>query len=1145
MALKKILFGLYFMPVLLMAGVNSAYAISVSDYLFQNMHKGREETVKVLLSKGYSVDAVNADGMTALCQAIKAKDYASYRKLRRLGANAKHKCVSSLNAETVKDFDERYSPLDKGAAGVEKIEDNTNTLLWATAGSLAAVGVGAGIYFSQDDKKKDDKVPQCENGFVLINGVCEPKTCESGFELVDGECRPKTCEPGFALVDGVCVSTECQDGWTWNGRECIKVCPEGTRWNGAECAPVICPPNTHLEGNVCVNNGTHTENYVGDNPLYGVNSAEEDVYNLFSIPKNPKDEASIVLSNRGNGEVYGVYGISNVTNSFASGVSGEMVNTGGNIGNISIVSEGKGDSYGLYSKIDDITQYKEAINVRTQDEGEAYGNIDIMHRGGGTSYGVFGDVRAYNAYAMYGGKSFGDITIHGDGDIYGISGYVAATNAVSPFFGREVIGNINLYQQGNKDVYGMAVSKDDIPGAGAGDSNLASWFAFNAYASGGDTVTGNINIRNYGNGTAYGMYGGQQLFNAMSYGGINEETGKPDGIAKGAINILSAGNGDSFGMYLPDKDEDGIIGNINSNGSESAISIVNAGSGTATGLRGGQKTTIINSGKIDINNLGNGTAIGIYGERDSKIENSGIINIHRDAYTDSETGQKYSPAGSIGGVAYGIYAESGASVVNTGDIVITGAGAGKGIYLENGATLENSGNVTFNGHSQNVAAAGGNAVSRAVDLNDLGGEIILGKGGHFFAEELRGDMGVSQKVVAGSFDNEYVIDKALQADNISDLNIYSKSAMFDAGTRVNQDGGSDVVLSRKNLNAVLTDESLGKFFESNYDQKNAAELYDVLKMAENERALNQQAANLSGADVLPNFRRENALVYRHLSKQFDDNLFNKPDDNYIGGYKFIDVSMDKDGTLTGSDGKVNAAYGMLKSKTDNGVVYGLGATIANLKSDYDNGANRKSNIFGLWAPVGYDFTNGTQWYSKLYAGYADGSYDRRTELGKFSADVTEYQYGISNELRHKMNLGNGFSFQPLAELNLLGIYQDGANEGNATGALHIDSGNSLSLEGGLGAYLTKEMIFDNDNKLGIQIGGVYYVEFLDPDDGTDARISGMNGKYRLKNKAQDDRAVFSLRADYTYKDLMLYAVIEQETGGNKAFSIDTGIQYKF
>lgn len=1125
MALKKYVFGVCFVLALL-TGVRSAGAVSVSDYIFQNIHKGHEATVKALLNKGHSVDAVNSEGLTALCQAVKTKDYEAYRKLRRLGANAKHKCVSSLDAETVKDFDERYSPLDKGAEGAEKIAEDSNQLLWSAAGSLAVVGVGAGIYFNQNDKK-DKKETNCDEGFVYENGMC----------------RPIKCDFGFVLVGSDCVPIECPDGLIWNGTECVRDCPAGTRWNGVECVVANCPENTHLEGNVCVLNGEHTKEYVGDDSFYGVESKDEDVYNLFSTPRYPNDYATINLFNKGNGETYGVYGISNVTNSFALGVSDYGVNTAQNIGNIFIDSEGKGSSYGLYSKISDITQYKEAINVRAENSGTAYGNIDIVHRGGGASYGVFGDVRAYNAYAIYGGKSYGNITIHGDGDIYGISGYVAATNAVSPFFGSEVVGNINLYQQGNKNVYGMAVSKDDIPGAGAGENNLASWFAFNAYSSGGDEVTGNINIHNLGNGNAYGMYGGQQLFNAMAYG-FDDETKLPNGVAKGYINIFNKGNGDSYGMYLPDEDEKGIIGNINSNGSESVVSIVNVGSGTATGLRGGKRTTIINSGEININNLGSGTAIGIYGEQNSRIENSGVINIYREAYTDNVTGEKYNPSSAKGGVAYGIYAESGASVLNTGDIIITGAGAGKGIYLENGATLENFGNVSFNEQVQDVSAAERGVLS-IVNFNDMGGEIILGNGGHFLADELRGDMGVSQKIVLGSFEDEYVVDRALQADNISDLNVYSKSAMFEAGTKANEEGGADVVLSRKDFDTLLTDKELGGFLEDNYEWKNGAAIYDVLKKAENEKALNKEAANISGADVLPNFRRENALVYRHLSKQFDDNLFNKPDDNYIGGYKFIDVSMDEDGTLTGSDGKVNAAYGMLKGKADSGVVYGLGATIANLKSDYDNGASRKSNIFGLWAPVGYDFNNGTQWYSKFYAGYADGSYDRKTALGKYSADIKEYQYGISNELRHKVNLGKGFSFQPLAELNLLGIYQDGANEGSAEGALHIDSGNSLSLEGGIGAYLTKEMIFDDNNKLGIQIGGVYYVEFLDPDDGMDARISGMNGKYRLKNKPQDDRAVFSFRADYTYKDFMLYAVIEQETGGSKAFSVDTGVQYKF
>ena len=223
----------------------------------------------------------------------------------------------------------------------------------------------------------------------------------------------------------------------------------------------------------------------------------------------------------------------------------------------------------------------------------------------------------------------------------------------------------------------------------------------------------------------------------------------------------------------------------------------------------------------------------------------------------------------------------------------------------------------------------------------------------------------------------------------------------------------------------------------------------------------------------------------------------------------------------------------------------MGASIANLKSDYDNGSSRKSNIFGLWMPLGYDFGNGTRWYSKLYAGYADGSYDRLTALGKFSSDFTEYQYGLSNEVRHSMNLGYGFTFEPLAELNFLGIYQDGYDEGNAEGALHSDSGNALSLEGGLGAYLTKEIKFSEDSRLGIQIGGVYYVEFMDPDDGTDISLNGLNGKYKLRNVSDDNRTVFSARVNYNYKDIMLYGNIEQEAGGCDALLIDAGMQYKF
>ena len=165
-------------------------------------------------------------------------------------------------------------------------------------------------------------------------------------------------------------------------------------------------------------------------------------------------------------------------------------------------------------------------------------------------------------------------------------------------------------------------------------------------------------------------------------------------------------------------------------------------------------------------------------------------------------------------------------------------------------------------------------------------------------------------------------------------------------------------------------------------------------------------------------------------------------------------------------------------------------------------------------------------------------------MGKYSADLKEYQFGLSNEVRYSLDLRNGFKFTPVAELNLLNIHQDGFDEGNKSHALSVDSYNSTSLEGGVGAYLYRDVVFDTDNTLGIRIGGVYYVEFLDPDDGLDVNIANV-GKYKTDYKDDSSRAVLSAKFDYRYKDLSLYAIVEQEVGNNDAFTIDVGAQYRF
>ncbi len=1470
MMIKKYVFCLVLAVLFLNVGV--AHAVFFADYAYQNIQHGRVNIVKKHILSGQNINNINKDGLSALCLAVKDKNYTVYRQLRELGAKPQHQCMRAVDTQLATRFENYYLSSKNNGLGTKEQSVSTQFVAKRET-SVGSIDVGATVLGRDKQKSFYDEPTEvtCSENERLENGKCVPiqPTCSEGYIWNGEKCVPNvpacaagevwnglecvidtscpegerwngekcvlivpTCSEGTVWNGSECViDTSCPDGYSWNGLECISdipVCGEGKvwngsecvidtscpdgyswdgescveascatgqRWNGSECVAIVCPANTHLVGNLCVADGAVVVEDVNGEAIYGIKTTDEDVFNIYSSPNYPNEEASIVLKQKGDGDAFGVHGISDVFNSYAVGYDNDKVNPVEDVvGNISITSDGSGAAYGLYAKIADITQYKEAINATGVQGGTAYGNISILHRGGGSSYGVFGDVRAYNAYTIYSGNAYGNIKIDGDGDIYGISGYVAAVNAVSPFFGHKVVGNIDLYERGNGDVYGMMVSKDNIPGAGAGDGHTTSWFAFNAYSSGGgDDIEGNIDIRNYGNGNAYGMYGGRELYNAMAFGGVNAETGIPNGKAVGNINILNTGKGDTYGMYLPDADANGKITNNGKGGASSTINIVNTGSGNAVGMRGGQLTNIENSGDIvinqlgngmatgiyaekyasvqnggkieiirqeyidektrqvykptgesgeiygvyaedgtsvvnvsadrkeisegkihliqmadkdvygvyakedsfvtsatthtgwenvevpvldeegneqkikdeegnektltqwitrlsdsqasqkmnivnkgnkdaygiyskgvvrsvmqsqdndsklgfsqlgntsseinienhgngnaygiysaggtifhekgvnatsvinianlgdgvayglygekgtviensgdiNINNLGSGMAVGIYGDEASTIRNSGKITISREAFVD-ENGVKHEPLTATGGTAYGIYAKNKATVINTGEIQISNAAVSKDILLEDGAVLANEGEISFVGEN-----LGEERTPSVVNFSDFGGEVVLGKNGRFFADELAGALKVSQNAVMGSLENKYVLEGALQTDNVDTLDLYSKSALFGAGTEVNQTGGYDVVLSRKNFEDELGDENLGRFYEANYENGNGLAIYDELKTASTNKELREAVADFSGTDVLPNFRKENAWVHRYLSRQFNDSLFNRPNENYMGGYKYFDVSMKKDGTLTGSDAKAHAAYGMLKTKSNSGITYGLGATAVRLDSDYDNNDSRKSNIFGLWAPVGYDFRNDVRLYSKLYAGYADGEYKRMTNLGKYSADTKEYQYGVSNELRYNMNLGAGIKFEPLAELNLLGIYQKKINEGNKEGAIHADNNNSLSLEGGLGAYLSKEMIFNKDNKLGIQIGGVYYVEFLDPDEGADAKVEGLSGKYKLQNKSKDGYAVFSVRTNYTYKDIALYAVLEKETGRSKALTVDLGMQYKF
>ena len=1024
---------------------------------------------------------------------------------------------------------------------------------------------------------------ECNENYALVGNECLLNTCDEGYTITkDDGCQPTDCgsnyltlcnenqyETGNTCLSGETLLKECLAhshvpnciAYSPTANVCTE-CNDGYFLQDNVCILIIeCPEGFEQSNNICVAVGNTEKENTGDEDLYGVYSTDQDVYNLYSVYVHPDDYQEINLNNTGNGKTIGMYGERHVTNALVDGkrYEDEINPISEATGIINITHQKNGEVYGIYSKILDAQNSWEAVNSEGSDGGIAHGQINITNKGTGKTYGIFGDDRAYNAIAITGGKSYGDINIESYGDIYGIGGYMAAMNATSHQFylGREAIANINIDSKGNGNIYGINIQKDikDI------ESNAQQWIAINAASGGGDYVEGNITIRNKGTGNVYGMYGGQQLWNGLHYGGKTEE-GHPTGKAVGTISIINQGNGDVYGMYMPEEDANGVIANITEEGYahetfgqtgvQSTINLINTGDGITTGLRGGRFNKITNSGIININNLGNGTAIGIYGEAFSKIENSGQINIYRQEYKDEKTNETLTPSSEIGGTAYGIYAENGASVKNSGTITITNASSGKGIYLENDATLENTGTITFNGEEKEAETGdmidiyGSRTPQSVTNFNDMGkGEVILGATGKFFGDTIKGDLSVTNSPLMDNFENNHTLSNSLKANDLSELNLKSKSAMFNASLVSKDSQNHDVVLTRQNFNNLITNKSVANFLEQNYEEKKNLALYNNLKTASTSSSLNKKIDTLTGNNILPSFRRENQIVHQSLNRQFSDILFNEPNKNYVAGYKFIDISNDSDKSLEESKGTAHSAYGLLKNKTTSGITYGLGASISQLKTDYDDNSKRKSNQFGLWLPFGYDFNNGLKWYSKLHAGYNDNSYDRKTLTGENSADYNEYQFGLNNEVRYTLNLANSLKFEPLAELNLINYYQEDISEKNKENALNIKSNNATSLELGLGSYLTKEFSFDKDKSLKLKIGGIYYVEFLEPDKALKGSIVAMNNNFDIIKKQNSNRGVLSLNATYNYENITLYGNIEKEFGAIDGITIDAGMQYKF
>lgn len=667
----------------------------------------------------------------------------------------------------------------------------------------------------------------------------------------------------------------------------------------------------------------------------------------------------------------------------------------------------------------------------------------------------------------------------------------------------------------------------------SGTINLNAANAYGLYAQNGGTATNSGTIKLNSSGMAYGMYGsgGAKLTNNSSINGKAENAYGMYGsnmTNAGTISITGTGTGASYGM----RSTGGTVSNtsqIEVTASQ-AYGISLTGAGTAT-----------NSGTITVTGTGSDTSYGMYGSGGAKLINNGTINVN-----------------STSGTAVGMYATgSGSSITNTGNIVLNGvsittdysgisssddpdtdatnctsAGCGNFIKVENGATFYNNGQVS------SASTMNFNLMSAANT-----GTIMLARGGSFEAPEISGEITAAADIVTEGNETTYVNENSFVGQD-SGIKLNSGSYLFDAYLVTNEAGNQDVVMTMKNFADVVDNDSVANFLSSNYTLGTNMDMYSILKAAGDATSFTTAVAEQMGLNLIPSFAKQNMDIVKAVNRHMSQTLFANQSSNDVRAmFDFVYDYREQDGVnmLSGYEDNAATAYALFDRKYNNNFRYGLGVSFTRYESDYDNGSSRDEVVAQVLAPLIYT-TEGLKAVSMPRLGIGWGEYKRRIGSDESKADVKNYYYGITNEVRKEIDLGT-VTLEPTAEFNILGLYQDSTKEKNG---LEVKSANNLSVEGGIGLYARKSFSIMEENDLTLRAGGSWYHEFNNPYQAARARIAGMLGSYQMDTyDVERDRGIFSVRMDYKHDRFDFYFEANKFLEEDDGYALSAGLGYKF
>ena len=425
------------------------------------------------------------------------------------------------------------------------------------------------------------------------------------------------------------------------------------------------------------------------------------------------------------------------------------------------------------------------------------------------------------------------------------------------------------------------------------------------------------------------------------------------------------------------------------------------------------------------------------------------------------------------------------------------------IVLENDAKLLTSGTLSSEG-TLNL-----NAFSP-----DGTGSVSLIKGGKLEAENIVGNLHIDASNVKGGFANDYTVESAIHAPDVSGLRLMSDSVLFTAKLA---DNGSDVVMTRRSFNDLVANKSLAGFLEMNYAAGNGEGFFNMLKNIGTASEFAGTLSDITAKDTFSRFAYEDLTAMREVNFAMNEAMFANDDK------PLFETTGSVNGFGFKSDNNSQSQYALATKRVSPRFKVGYAMSNTTLNSDDDNDTTRRNQLFQVFAPIGYERA-GVKLISTPQIGFARGHYTRASDgNGSYKGVIEKRTFALMNEARYPMSFGK-YEVAPTVEFNAIAYNQKGREDAKAY-ALTMPSDTNVSIEGGVGLRLSRAAEVGHDSKLSMTAGVMMYREFADPYN-IKMGMQGMEGSFELYDERSPYRAVASFGFGYDLGSVNMYGSIQ-------------------